>query len=226
VKQLAAQTARSTAEIVEQIAGVRASTGASVEAVTQIERTIGEISIIASAIAAAVERQDAATNEIARNVAETAAAANEMTDRIEEMSDEAERTGTQAAAVLDHTAALRASVDDLRRSVIRVVRTATPDVDRRQFPRFAVDRPGRLTVAGRPSGVARVIDLSEGGASLRDAPVLPPGTTGMLEIDGVMLPFRALAEEAGLLHIVFMADAAAAAAFRPILARLGRPIAA
>src|SRR5208337_849333 len=67
VKQLAAQTARSTQEIGRQIGEVRAATGASVTAVDQIERTIGEIEAIAGSIAAAVEQQGAATAEIARN---------------------------------------------------------------------------------------------------------------------------------------------------------------
>ena len=51
---------------------LRNATGASVDAVAQIERTIGEVNLIASSIAAAVEEQQAATAEIARNVSETA----------------------------------------------------------------------------------------------------------------------------------------------------------
>ena len=57
VKQLATQTARSTAEIARHIAQVRAATGASVDAVQRIETTIGEMNAIAGSIAAAVEQQ-------------------------------------------------------------------------------------------------------------------------------------------------------------------------
>ena len=81
VKALATQTARSTREIARHIGQVRTATGASVAAVTQIEQTISEINAIAGSIAAAVEQQGAATAEIARNVTETATAANEMTSR-------------------------------------------------------------------------------------------------------------------------------------------------
>ena len=77
VKQLAAQTARSTGEIGRHIAAVRVATGSSVEAVRRIEATIGEMDAIAASIAAAVEQQGAATAEIARSVATTAGAAGD-----------------------------------------------------------------------------------------------------------------------------------------------------
>ena len=75
VKQLATQTAHSTAEIARHIGQVRSATGAAVAAVAGIEQTITEISAIAGSIAAAVEQQGAATAEIARNVSDTAQAA-------------------------------------------------------------------------------------------------------------------------------------------------------
>ena len=131
VKALATQTARSTEEIARHIGEVRGATGASVAAVARIEQTISEINAIAGSIAAAVEQQGAATAEIARNVAETAAAANEMTSRTTEVSAEAEQTGIHAADVRENAVALNTAVGELRHSVIRVVRTSTPEVDRR-----------------------------------------------------------------------------------------------
>ena len=190
VKQLATQTARSTEEISRHIAEVRAATGASVTAVAHIEETIGEINTIANSIAAAVEEQQAATGEIARNVSETAAAANEMTRRIGEVSAEAEQTGRQAAEVHDNTTGLVAAVSDLRHSVIRVVRTSTEEVDRRQETRRDVDLPCRLTIGGA-SHEARVINLSLGGAAVKGAPAIQPGTEGTLSAAaiGIPLPF-------------------------------------
>jgi methyl-accepting chemotaxis protein len=228
VKQLANQTARSTAQISEHLGAVRTATGASVAAVIRIEQTIGEINAIAGSIAAAMEQQGAATAEIARNVAGTAAAANQMTDRIGDVSSEAERTGQHAAAVLDHTVALRQSVGTLRQSVIRVVRTATPEVDRRASPRYAVDRPCRIITPGQGRCDARVVDLSVGGASLSGGPSLKPGTPGTLELDGVgfPLPFVVVSDEDDDLRVTFTLDSATEAAFQPIPARIGRPLAA
>src|SRR5690348_3031726 len=84
VKQLAGQTARSTQEIARHIGDVETATTASVAAVARIEQMITEVNAIATAIAAAVEQQRAATAEIARNVAESAAAAETMGQRIGE----------------------------------------------------------------------------------------------------------------------------------------------
>jgi methyl-accepting chemotaxis protein len=125
VKQLANQTARSTEQITRHISEVAAATGASVAAVGRIEQMIGEINAISGSIAAAVEQQGAATTEIARNVAVTAQAANEMGKRIEEVSIEADRTGRHSLQVRDGTAKFSALVGELRESVVRVVRNAT-----------------------------------------------------------------------------------------------------
>src|SRR2546428_11794721 len=68
VKELASQTAKATEEIAGQVAGMQTATQDSVAAIKTIGGTIGRISEIASTIAAAVEEQGAATQEIARNV--------------------------------------------------------------------------------------------------------------------------------------------------------------
>jgi methyl-accepting chemotaxis protein len=124
VKALATQTARSTQEITQQIGQVRGATGASVAAVARIEQTISAINAIAGSIAAAVDQQGLATARIARTVNETGSAANEMIDRVSEVSTEAEGTGKHAAVVYDNADALNTAVSDLRRSVIHVVRAS------------------------------------------------------------------------------------------------------
>src|SRR5579863_3217623 len=182
VKQLATQTAKSTEEIGRHIAEVKAATGESVASVTRIEATITEINAIAGSIAAAVEEQGAATAEIARNVTETANAANEMTRRTQQVSTEAERTGEQAAAVLDNINGLQTAVVDLKHSVVRVVRTSTADVDRREKERYQIDTRGRITVSGVGTHDVRVVDISEGGAGIQGGPALPPRATGTLAL--------------------------------------------
>jgi methyl-accepting chemotaxis protein len=68
VKSLATQTARATEDISAQVSAMQSSTSEAVSAIVRIDETIGRINEIASAIAAAVEQQNAATSEIARNV--------------------------------------------------------------------------------------------------------------------------------------------------------------
>ena len=64
VKALAEQTSKATGEIGQQISGIQAATQESVNAIRTISATIERLSEIASAIAAAVEEQGAATQEI------------------------------------------------------------------------------------------------------------------------------------------------------------------
>ena len=222
VKQLATQTARSTREITRHIGEVRAATDASVTAVGRIEKTIGEIDAIASSIAAAVEQQGAATAEIARNVGETAEAANEMTRRIGEVSAEAERNGRRSAQVRDGTAGLNNLVGELKRSVIRVVRTSATEVDRRRDVRYPVNLTCRVAVDGRGTQPASVVDLSVGGALITDGPVLPTGSRGMLDVDriGMKLPFIVRGANGGSLHLAFDLDAASSGRLAQMLEHL------
>jgi methyl-accepting chemotaxis protein len=224
VKQLANQTARSTEEITKRIGEVRTATGASVAAVRRIEQTIGQISAIAGSIAAAVEQQGAATAEIARNVAETAAAANVMTGRTGEVSDEALRTGEHAASVGRDTATLASAVGELRRSVIKVVRTSTTEVDRRGSARHATDLACRMTSSSGGSRAVRISDLSVGGACILDAQPMTDGDRGTLDIPGVgfALPFRVRRIEAGETHVAFDLNEAQTARFAQVPEQLAR----
>ena len=219
VKALATQTARSTQEIAQHISEVRTATGASVTAVGHIEQTIGEINAIASAVAAAVEQQGAATADIARNVTVTANAANEMTRRTTEVSTEAAKTGEHAGAVEGFAECLQQAIDDLTAAVTRVVRTATPEVDRREAPRVAIGTPCRVSLAGQPPFAARLIDLSQGGAAIGDAAMLTIGARGTLDPErlGMPVPFVVRANRDGVAHVRFELDQAAAAKLATLL---------
>jgi methyl-accepting chemotaxis protein len=220
VKALAMQTARSTAEITRHIGQVRTATGASVTAVARIEQTIAEISAIAGSIASAVAQQDGATAEIARNVAEAAVAANAMTGRTGELSSLAADTDRHAGDLRDNIVALDRAVEDLRHSVIQVVRTSTAEVDRRQARRHQVDLAARLAIAGQRELDVRVGDLSAGGASLCGVSGLAAGTRGVLRLDGVAvaLPCIVRASDEDRVHLAFDPDAAAT--LQPIIDRL------
>ncbi len=221
VKQLATQTARSTEEITRHIGDVRAATGASVVAVNRIEQNITEINAIASSIAAAVEQQGAATAEIARNVTETASATNEMNNRINEVSAEATETGRQAAEVHDNATRLNGAVEELKHSVVRVVRTSTAEVDRRCDQRYAADLPCRISIAGKMT-TARIADLSVRGGCVRGGPMVPIGTRGSLMMERVdcPLPFSVRSVESDALHVEFELDEATTEKFRAIPERL------
>ena len=228
VKSLAAQTARATRDIAQHINEVRSATQEAVAAVERIEQTIGLIDGISEGVASAVEKQAAATMGIAFNIAETASAATDMSDRISEVSVEAEVTERHARSVRENATALEVAVADLRHAVIRVVRTSTTEVDRRGAPRHDVDMPCRLTAAGGTQA-ARMVDLSETGAQFSDAPPMPPGSRGSVSLPGLPAPLPFVVHSTdhyGNLHVEFDEDAAVRSAVGRLLDRLPKTCAA
>jgi methyl-accepting chemotaxis protein len=123
VKELASQTARATEEISGQIARIQGSTGQAVQAIGSIAARIQEISGVASAIAAAVEEQGAATQEIVRNVAQAATGTAEVTGNIAGVAGAAEETGAAASQVLGAAAELSRQSEHLTAEVGRFLAT-------------------------------------------------------------------------------------------------------
>jgi methyl-accepting chemotaxis protein len=82
VKELAKQTANATGEITTKIEAIQSSTSEAVTAIQEISQIIGQINDISVTIASAVEEQAATTNEITRNVAESAKGAEEIASNI------------------------------------------------------------------------------------------------------------------------------------------------
>ncbi|MBP2304430.1 methyl-accepting chemotaxis protein [Azospirillum melinis] len=202
VKNLANQTSRSTEEISRLIAEIQSVTARSVEEVRDISRTIGEIDAISGTVAAAVEQQASATQEISRNVAQTAGAATDVSTRIDEVSREAKVTEERADVLRAGASEVTHSIDELMHVLVRAVRTATDDVDRRSLPRYRVEAP--CTVEG-PEGrlTVRLLDISRHGAALAEADAV--GARGTLLFDGlgVALPFEAFNREEGVVRIRF-----------------------
>lgn len=127
VKSLATQTAKATEDIGRQIAQIQASTAEAVASIQGIGNTIGEVSEIAAAIAAAVEEQGAATQEIARNVQQASAGTLAVTTNIAGVGQGANNTGAAATEVLDAAGALTRQAEELNGVVtvfIRQVKTA------------------------------------------------------------------------------------------------------
>jgi methyl-accepting chemotaxis protein len=184
VKQLASQTARSTEEITRQINGVRDATGSAAEAVARIVSTIGEIDRISASVAAAVEEQSSATQEIARSVIGTASAARKVSQHTDDVRAAATDTDRQAEAVRRTAGGLDDAIASLTKTVNKIVRTSSEDVDRRAHDRLDVDLAGRLALPGRPEFQVRISQISEGDARLHGAAGCHPGMAGELAIDG------------------------------------------
>ncbi len=100
VKELANQTAKATDEISAQITRIQDSTAQAVSAISGFGTRIREISSVTTTIAAAVEEQNAATQEIVRNVAQAATGAGDVMTGTAGVSASAAETGETAARVM------------------------------------------------------------------------------------------------------------------------------
>jgi methyl-accepting chemotaxis protein len=117
VKALANQTAQATEDISTQIAAIQGETGHAVAAIESIVGTIGRMSEIAAMIAAAVEEQGAATQDIALNIQIVARGTTEVSVNVTSVNEAAEQTGAAADGVLSAADQLSRQADKLRGDV-------------------------------------------------------------------------------------------------------------
>jgi methyl-accepting chemotaxis protein len=117
VKALATQTSRATEDIRSQITAIQDETTEVVTAIKRISQTIAEVDGISTAIAAAMEQQGSATQEITRNVQEAAQSSNQVSQNIGGVSSAVSETDGAASNLLSATAMLSAQTDKLRGEV-------------------------------------------------------------------------------------------------------------
>jgi methyl-accepting chemotaxis protein len=123
VKALAEQTAKATGEIGQQIAGIQSATQDSVSAIRGISDTIAKLSEISSTIAAAVEEQGAATQEISRNVQNAAQGTQQVSSNITDVQRGASETGSASTQVLSAAKSLSSDSHRLKLEVGRFLGT-------------------------------------------------------------------------------------------------------
>ncbi len=99
VKSLATQTAKATEEITNQISNVQQATTTTVSEIEKIRETIVGINQVSTRIAAAVEEQGTATQEIARNIAEATTGTRDVSRNVGGVSRAAEETGNISGKV-------------------------------------------------------------------------------------------------------------------------------
>jgi methyl-accepting chemotaxis protein len=122
VKALAGQTAKATEEIGQNIGLIQTSTRNAVDAVREIGGAVRGINEITTAIAGAVNEQDAATREISAN-AQSAAQGNEgLVINIDSLSAAIGETNTAAASVLSASDDLANVAETLSREVEKFFR--------------------------------------------------------------------------------------------------------
>jgi methyl-accepting chemotaxis protein len=99
VKSLASQTAKATDEISEQIADIQKVAGEAIDAIKGIGSIIGEVNEVATAIAAAVQQQGTATQEITRSTQHAAQGTKNVSDNIMGVKTDADKSAAAAENV-------------------------------------------------------------------------------------------------------------------------------
>ena len=121
VKSLANQTAKATEEIAAQVSGMQSATGGTVESIEGITLVIKQISQNATAVASAVEEQNAATQEISRSIQEAASGTQEVASNITGVQSAAEQTGAASGQVLSAAGELSRQSEALSHQVAQFV---------------------------------------------------------------------------------------------------------
>jgi methyl-accepting chemotaxis protein len=119
VKTLANQTGKATEDIKAQIDTMQQATTTTVEAIRRIGDTIGEINEITTTIAAAVDQQSAATQEMARNVQQAASGTHDVSSNITGVNQAAVDAEGAASQVLKAADALGRQAETLRGEIDR-----------------------------------------------------------------------------------------------------------
>jgi methyl-accepting chemotaxis protein len=209
----AAQTAHATDEIGRHVEQVHDATRHAVGAVRQIEATVSEIQTVAAAIAVAVDEQSTATGVISRGMVRGAERARTLAELIGRVAINAGTTRDRAADGLGDTKALEDILADLRKRLMRVVRSASSDMDRRRSKRIPLNLGCAVKLRGGGTQTVSLADISAGGAAVRGLNGATDGCEGTLQIDALTaaLTFGVLkSDEDGIARVRFSPEAMAA----------------
>ncbi|MBX7458083.1 HAMP domain-containing protein [Qipengyuania sp. 1NDH17] len=117
VKELAAQTARATEEVEAQIKLIQGSSSASAGALRKITEEVGQLGVTSTSIAAAVDQQAVAGQELARSIDAAARNTEAVSGDMDEVSRMALATGAAASQVLTGCTSLEQQAEVLRAQV-------------------------------------------------------------------------------------------------------------
>jgi hypothetical protein len=226
VKSLAAQTAKATNEIEQQIAEIRTATQAVVGAMQEVGSRIGQVETVAETIASAVEQQALATKEISvsvQAVTHTTGQTNEAmqnVSRIALLADAASRSVVSAAETVTRTAtALQTEVGSFLTSM------SNSTAERRNYERIdGRASRARMRIGGGQEFDATVSDISRSGAALNCTRDASPGTEITMALLGDTQPIRGRVARCGqgLIAMAFLQDAGNLATVDRALDGIGR----
>jgi hypothetical protein len=164
---------------------MQTATQDSVAAIKEIGGTINRISEIASTIAAAVEEQGAATQEIARNVGEAAKGTQQVASNITDVNRGAGETGSASAqgAVIGTVAVARKQSPQVRGRQVPYDGTGCV---REQLPASTVKQAKRMPPHRYPRGLS--FWRSDGKSASQSCSALSMGSSARMPSRAASLP--------------------------------------
>ena len=121
VKSLAAQTAKATGEIQDQISRIQERTGSAVTAISDSTAMIDTVNEAMTAIASAVQQQDVTTRDLSRNVDSAAQGAREAASGVGALADIAGRNAEAARGASGASESLSTDAERLEGAVRRFI---------------------------------------------------------------------------------------------------------
>jgi methyl-accepting chemotaxis protein len=163
VKNLANQSAISAKEITQRIGTIQDASRSTCFLIDEVSKTIQHMEQIATAIAAAIDEQSAATSEIARAVSETATQNNTVTSLMADVSENVSKANRASLAVGESASRMEETLASMRKLLTKAVRTSSAIANRRQRRRRAVLLDIEIVIENQKYPVV-LYDLSECGA--------------------------------------------------------------
>ena len=169
VKQLAEQTSKATDEISTRIEGIQSSVRDAASSITNITEKVGEMRDLTTAVASAVDQQQAATEEIAEAARRASDGTNNAATNMDMVAHAIQQTRGEAGTVNTATFMVSESSKGLASDVEEFLEDVARDIDdRRKALRVARTSDIGIVDASGHSRSAQVIDTSRTGAQIID----------------------------------------------------------
>ncbi len=168
VKTLANQTAQATEAIGRQVGAIQAAVARAVGAVQRVTQAIGHVSAISTAIAAAVEQQSAATQEISQQVQASARRTLATTEALGTVARIADGTRQSSQDVLRAAGDVARVSEEIRGEVDDFLAAMQDEQgNRRRYDRIACGGAAvSLRMEAGMTYAGRLSDVSLGGAAI------------------------------------------------------------
>ncbi|MFN7320855.1 MAG: methyl-accepting chemotaxis protein [Methylobacterium sp.] len=175
VKTLAGQTAKATDEISAQVQAIQQATQHAVNSIRTISNQVSEIQGRTTAIAAAVEEQEASTLEISRAIALASEGSEQVAGSVSTMVKSVEKTNAEAGQLRSISDLIADVSGSLTRTVDGFLHAVAEDVqERRRAVRKAIRQVAIVTVRGKRMQTM-ALDISETGLRIEAVPGLQVG---------------------------------------------------